>query len=220
MELGPIQAVVVAGGQGSRLGDERPKQFLRLGSQEMVAYSVEAFTAHPLVDRVVLVVPAEYVDYCTQKYAVSEVVAGGTTRQESVRQGLSVCDKQGLVLVHDAARPFVSPQLIGSCIEALREYEGVVPVVPVVDSLISVSLGRIAPVDRQPLRRVQTPQAFHASLLWAAHETSHQATDELGLVLAYKPEARIKLIPGEEENFKITTAADLAFARSLKRLLR
>jgi 2-C-methyl-D-erythritol 4-phosphate cytidylyltransferase / 2-C-methyl-D-erythritol 2,4-cyclodiphosphate synthase len=215
-------AIVVAGGDGSRLGADRPKAFVGLGGRPLLAYSIDLLEDHPAVDRIVLVVPAEWEEPATllaDELAAGKVVAavpGGETRALSVAAGLDVvADDAEAILVHDAARPFASAELIDGLLEALATHAGAVPAVAVTDTVKRVKGGRVAEtLDRRELRAVQTPQAFRAEALRRAYAASaaalRDATDCASLVEAAGLE--VAVVPGEGGNMKITSPEDLARA--------
>jgi 2-C-methyl-D-erythritol 4-phosphate cytidylyltransferase/2-C-methyl-D-erythritol 2,4-cyclodiphosphate synthase len=215
-------AIVVAGGEGSRLGADRPKAFVRLGGRPLLAHSIDLLEDHPAVDRMVLVVPAEWEEPATllaDELAAGKVAAavpGGETRALSVAAGLdAVAPGAETILVHDAARPFASAELIDRLLEALVTHPGAVPGLPVTDTVKRVSDGRVAEtLDRSELRAVQTPQAFQAEALrraYAAPATAlRDATDCASLVEAAGFD--VAVVPGEAGNLKITSSDDLARA--------
>ncbi len=201
-------AIVVAAGDGARLGADRPKAFVALGDRVLLAHSVELLEEHPAIDGVVLVVPEgweEPASLLADDLAAGKVtaaVAGGATRAHSVAAGLAeVPDDTDLILVHDAARPFASAELVSAVLAALGDADGAVPGVPVTDTIKRVA--------------VQTPQAFTAATLRQAYaqppEVIAAATDCASLVEASG--GSVAVVSGEPDNIKITTAADLERAR-------
>ncbi len=215
-------AIVVAGGEGSRLGADLPKAFARLAGRPLLAYAIDLLDDHPSVDGVVLVVPAEWEEPATllaDQLAAGKVaaaVAGGETRALSVAAGLAeVPDTAEAVLVHDAARPFASAGLVDELLAALAGHDGAVPCVPVTDTVKRVRDGRVVETPvRSELRSVQTPQAFRAAALRAAFARPQaewrDATDCASMVEAAG--LSVAAVPGDAGNVKITTAADLARA--------
>ena len=215
-------AIVVAGGDGARLGADQPKAFVRLGGRPLLAHSIDLLEDHPAVDRIVLVVPAEWEEPATLLAdelvagKVAAAVPGGETRALSVAAGLdAVGDDAETILVHDAARPFASAELIDRLLEALATHAGAVPAVPVTDTVKRVSDGRVAEtLDRSELRAVQTPQAFRAEALRRAYAAPaaalRDATDCASLVEAAGLD--VAVVPGEGGNMKITSPEDLARA--------
>ena len=201
-------AVVVAAGSGARFGER--KQYRPLLGRPVVAWAVAAAAAH--CDGTVLVVPADQVE---EAHAGADVVvAGGATRSASVRAGLAaVPDDADVVVVHDGARPVPVPAVWKGVLAAVAAgADAAVPVVPVTDTLREVGGST---VDRSRFVAVQTPQAFRATALRAAHDTEGDATDDAGLVEAAG--GRVEVVDGDPANVKITTPVDLALAELLCR---
>jgi 2-C-methyl-D-erythritol 4-phosphate cytidylyltransferase len=216
-----VAAIVVAAGSGERLGADIPKAFVHVGGKTLLEHAAGPFVAHPDVDDVVVVAPAEHLELAGALTGL-DVVAGGATRQASVAAGVAALDPQiQFVLVHDAARPFVPGVVIDAVLAALRAgAEAVVPVIGIHDTVRRVAAdGTLADtVDRSTLAAVQTPQGFRREVLVEAHEhgLGLAATDDAGLVEAIG--GRVTAVPGAEEAFKVTTPADLDRARSVARL--
>jgi 2-C-methyl-D-erythritol 4-phosphate cytidylyltransferase len=218
---GEIWAIVVAAGSGERLAADRPKAFVRLGGRTMLAWSLSMLDDHELIDGIVMVVPEEYEeraslladDLCAMKIAAA--VAGGATRPASVAAGVAcVPEDAAFILVHDAARPLVPPEVVDRVVAALRAgAEGVVPALPLADTVKRVGPdGSVAEtLDRGALRAVQTPQGFPAAILREALETAAgDATDCASMV--ERLGRSVVCVEGDERAFKITTPADLARA--------
>ena len=208
-----VWTIVVAGGSGQRFGGL--KQFAELGGRRMVDWAVEA--ARPSSSGVVLVVPAEQAsDPAFDAPPGTVVVAGGTTRSESVRCGLAAVPANAEVIcVHDAARPFASPQLFQTVISALgaQEVDAAIPGIAVADTIKVVNVEGVVShtPDRATLRAVQTPQAFRAAVLRAAHARTLEATDDAAVVEANG--GYVVVVAGEAENRKITGPDDLVWAK-------
>jgi 2-C-methyl-D-erythritol 4-phosphate cytidylyltransferase len=200
---GPVWVIVVAAGSGARFG--APKQYEPLGDRRVLDWSLAV--ARDAADGVVLVVPE---DHDTPEEA-DVVVTGGATRAASVRAGLAaVPEDAAVIVVHDAARPAASPELFDAVIEAvLAGADGALPGLPVVDTVKRVHDGRVVEtLDRAELVAVQTPQAFRAAALRAAHAGGGDATDDGALVEARG--GRVVVVPGDPDNVKVTSPADLA----------
>ncbi len=194
-----VWTVVVAGGSGTRFGG--PKQYVELAGRRAIDWSLAA--ARTVSEGIVVVVPATDVD--ADPGGADVVVAGGDTRSASVRNGLAAVPADaGIVVVHDAARPAASPALFRAVIDAVRAgAAAVVPGVAVTDSLRSRTGGA---VDREDLVAVQTPQAFDAAVLRAAHAAGVDGTDDASVVEAHG--AAVEVVPGETTNGKLTHPAD------------
>lgn len=198
----------MAAGSGVRFGER--KQYLRLGTVRVLDWALQA--ARAASDGVVLVVPA---DVATEPEPVADrVVAGGATRSASVRAGLAAVPADaGVIVVHDAARPVPAPGVWQRVLAAVAAgADAAVPAVPVSDTLRTV--GGTA-VDRDGIVAVQTPQAFRAAALRAAHEGEPEGTDDASLVEARG--GRVVVVDGDTTNVKITTPTDLALAELLCR---
>jgi 2-C-methyl-D-erythritol 4-phosphate cytidylyltransferase len=205
----PTWAIVVAGGGGTRFG--AAKQFARLGGATVVDRAVGV--AQESSDGVVVVVPA---DASWTAPAGVFVAIGGATRSDSVRAGLAlVPDEADIVIVHDAARPLASRALFALVIRAIGAgADGAVPALPVSDTLKRVAEGRVVEtVSREGLVGVQTPQAFRASALRAAHRVGAVETDDAALVEANG--GVVVVVEGERRNLKLTLADDLELAQRL-----
>jgi 2-C-methyl-D-erythritol 4-phosphate cytidylyltransferase len=213
----PEYAIIVAGGQGSRLGGSIPKQFLLLQGKPMLMHSAQAFLSYNNHIRLIIVLPADAInqwkDLCEKHrfIAAHQVIAGGSERFHSVRNGLSLIPgDEGLVAVHDAARPLVSPTLIANCFGLTRNHKAVVPVVHPTESLRKLGAGGTSQsVDRSEYRMVQTPQCFQVDILKRAYlqEYSNTFTDDASVVEAMGE--TVTLIEGEATNIKITVPGDL-----------
>jgi 2-C-methyl-D-erythritol 4-phosphate cytidylyltransferase len=212
-----IGLVLAAAGSGSRFGSDTPKQFIPLEGKPLYLHSLERFSS--FFEVAVLVLPEGWKEKVeTQVRSLSYrdrliLEIGGPRRQDSVYQGLNRLGKDiEMVLVHDAARPFTSSELISSVIEQTRQHEACVPVVPVRDTLKQVSDGRIVrTLDREGLSLVQTPQGFEIKLLKRAFQQAIQdgfyGTDEATLV--ERLGSTVHVVAGESSNLKVTCKEDL-----------
>lgn len=202
-----VWTVIVAAGSGTRFGGA--KQYLELAGIRVVDHSVAV--AAQVSDGVVVVVPNSDVSAESSRLAAAAVVAGGSSRAGSVRNGLAaVPDDAAIICVHDAARPLAGLDIYERVVaEVGSGAAGAVPVVPVTDTIRRVDGGV---VDRSTLQAVQTPQAFRAELLRAAHADAGDATDDASLVEAAG--YAIAAVPGNARNIKITHPDDLAAAEA------
>ena len=201
-------AIVVAGGSGERFGQR--KQYVSLGGSRVLDWALRSAAAH--ADGVVLVVPADAAD--EREPLATVVVAGGATRSASVRAGLDAVPPDATtIFVHDAARPVPVPEVWERVLAAvLAGADAAVPVVPVTDTLRSVSGGTI---DRSTVVAVQTPQGFRAEALRSAHCDAPEGTDDASLVEGAG--GRVVVVDGDERNLKITAPIDLERAELLCR---
>jgi 2-C-methyl-D-erythritol 4-phosphate cytidylyltransferase len=217
-------AIVLAAGSGERLGTTVPKAFVPLAGRPMLSRSAATALAIPEIGWVVAAVPPGHEDLAhamLEGTGAHAVVTGGDTRQASVRAALAVVPEDvPLIVCHDAARPFASPELFSLVVGALQRFpeaDGVVPVLPVPDTVKRVKDGFvIGTEDRQELGLAQTPQAFRAPVLRDAHGraavTGLGFTDDASVLewAGY----RVKAVSGESGNFKITTSEDLVRAEA------
>jgi 2-C-methyl-D-erythritol 4-phosphate cytidylyltransferase len=220
-----VVAIVVAAGVGTRFLSATPKQFLPLLGKPLVAHTLERFQESGVIDRIVLVLPPEGFDAARQMVAPFVdrsvrllAVSGGNSRQASVRNGLFAVEAgfAGLVAVHDGARPCVPPSLIARVVTAATEDGGAIAALPVVETLKQVTPELLVEktVDRERFYRAQTPQCFRYELLKRAFDRAEadgfEGTDEAALV--ERLGAPIRIVPGSEQNLKVTTAEDLSRA--------
>lgn len=204
--------ILVAAGRGNRMGGT-PKQWRDLGGKMVAAHALDAFRAVGL-DRVVIVAHPD--DLTLAESLGVPVVAGGATRSASVRAALDhlAQDPPAHILIHDAARPFVSAEVIDTVRAALEENEGAAPGLPVVDALWRAAGNTIeAPHPRDGLWRAQTPQGFRFDAIMAAHRSGQEAADDVELALAQG--MRVVLVTGSEENFKLTYPQDFGRAETV-----
>lgn len=216
-----VAAVIVAGGSGLRAGGEKPKQYQLIGGRPVIWWTCRAFLDHPLVDHVQAVIGAGHETMFAEATAGLDLplpVIGGATRQESCRAGIAAVGRQspGKVLIHDAARPFISPALIGGVIGWLDRFPAVVPGMPVAETLKFAPGGMVSrTVDRSGIWSAQTPQGFHYGDIRAAYDKAEAERTE-GLTddasVAEHAGVPISMIPGEPANRKLTTAQDIEIA--------
>ncbi len=217
----PVYAVIVAGGSGSRMGTAIPKQFLQLGEKPVLAHTMAAFLQACPGIHLILVLPAadlskaQIVLQAFPERIDVELVAGGASRFESVRNGLAVVPENAIVLVHDGVRCLVSPQLIQACIAEADARQSAVPVLPITDSIREISGNGSRAVDRETLRSVQTPQAFLSTPLKAAFAQGFHPSFTDEATVWESAGHRVNLILGEKSNLKITTPEDLVVAGML-----
>lgn len=222
-----VVAIIVAGGIGKRIGDSNlPKQFLILRDKPILAHTVEKFEKCDLIDEIILVVPEDYLGYCSQaivdKYSfnkIKRIICGGEERQDSVNKGLKACpDNTSIVAIHDGVRPFISSEKISESINLCEQKKAVILAVPAKDTIKRVEDGlAITTLDRKKLWLVQTPQVFEYKLILDAYEKAREdsfvGTDDSILVerLGYE----VTVLKGEYQNIKITTAEDLIIAEKI-----
>jgi 2-C-methyl-D-erythritol 4-phosphate cytidylyltransferase len=212
-------AIIVAGGIGSRMAADLPKQFLPIANEPLLFHTLRKFENS--VDQLILVMHPEWITYWNDliaKYSFNvkhSIVAGGQTRAQSVLNGLEHVENDCLVAIHDAARPTVTKELIDSTFKNAEKHGACIPVIDLKDSIREISEdGNSKAVNRSKFKSVQTPQTFQASILKAAFENKdyEKYTDDASLVEANG--TPIFLIEGEEQNIKVTTASDLILVAS------
>jgi 2-C-methyl-D-erythritol 4-phosphate cytidylyltransferase len=216
-EMALTYAIILAGGRGLRLNSDVPKQFLPLGTRPVIAWSIQAFNSSEAVDRVLVVIPNEFVarmEEIIDRYKfhkVEKIIPGGSTRQESAFNAIQYLDynDDDILLFHDAARPFIKQEIICDCIEAAKKHGAAAVYVPVQDTIAEIGDGfavSVPPRDR--FYSAQTPQAFLFSVMRRAHlyGTGVPATDDASL--AINAGFPVKMVQGDYTNFKITTELD------------
>lgn len=219
-------AIILAGGTGSRVGGNTPKQFLPLeDGRSVLEHAIDAFEAASSVDEIVVVMHPEWIEEAealrekNKWKKVMKVIPGGTERWESSYNAIKAYEDQDDVALwlHDAARPFVSQAILANIAEALKKHVAVTVAIPVTDTLYRVE-SQESIVESIPLRsefmRAQTPQAFHLNTIKTAYEKALAsgniiATDDAGILHKYMPDTPIYIVSGDESNRKITYREDL-----------
>ena len=221
MEQPRVGVIIVAGGSGKRMGGALPKQFSIIGGKPILAHTINAFRKALPASRIVVVLPAEYIEFwknLSARFEVAKhsVVEGGKERFYSVKNGIeALSDAVDLIAVQDGVRPFATKELILRTVACAAENGSAIPVVKAVDSYREVEGDTSHIIDRTPLRIVQTPQIFAAPVLRAAYDTEFRAefTDDASVV-EFSGE-RVALCEGDYLNIKITTPNDLALAEAI-----
>ncbi len=218
----PIYVVLVAGGQGTRMGTAIPKQFLEIEGKPILYHTLKAFGDAIPQAHFILVLPAQQISYAQmvlqhlpERIDIT-IVTGGNTRFHSVQNGLKAIETPGIVLVHDGVRPLVSADLIHSCVQQAFEKGSAVPAINISDSVRRILPDESStPVKREDLKLIQTPQTFKTEILLPAFEQEYreQFTDEATVCEAAGQQ--VWLIDGEKNNIKITTPEDILVATAL-----
>lgn len=220
-------AIVVAAGKGTRLGGDRPKQFLELGGLPLIVHTLRQFEHSKQIKEVITVLPADETagfESLTKKFGLikaNHAVAGGATRAQSVRNGLSQICKAEIVAVHDGVRPFVTPDEINKTVLAAQKTGAAILTAPVTDTIKRAEEDRIVEtISRAELRRALTPQCFRVEVLKQAYEHldelesgGFEITDESFLV--ERLGVQIISVEGNARNIKITNAEDLVLAEAI-----
>lgn len=211
-----VAAVILAGGSSLRFGGVRPKQFYTINGKELLSFSLSVFKSCSNIDEIVLVVPENYLSDMKLKYPKLKVVSGGKTRKESSYNGLKACSTNTeKVLIHDAARIFITKKMIDDCLVYLDRFDAVSLSIPLVDTVSICKNNEIKKMlNRDELRALQTPQGFNFNKIKLAHEKYNEdATDDVRLM--FEDGLKCKIIDGHENNFKITTKNDFENALNL-----
>lgn len=217
-------AVILAGGVGSRMGVNMPKQYLLVKDKPIISYCLDIFQKHNEIDKIVIVVSDEWKSYVMElvgKYGVSKVCGyapAGETRQHSIYNGLKCIDENAsgtdVCIIHDAARPLVSDKIISDCLLGAIEEDGAMPVIPVKDTIYQSKDGKTIGnlLNRSELFAGQAPEAFDFKKYYDIHNSvtdTEIATTAGSSEIAYRHGMKIRLVAGSERNFKITTIEDL-----------
>ena len=215
-------ALIVAGGKGTRMNNEIPKQFLLIKNKPILYYSIKAFLDAYEDMEVILVLPEEHMGKGQEiidgyfDNSRFRICAGGRTRFHSVQNGLSLInEEEAIVFVHDGVRCLITSSLIKSCYEAALEVGTAIPVVECRDSIRMITPNGNKILDRNKVKLVQTPQTFHSKIILPAFKIDYKDkfTDEASVVEAFG--LKVNLIDGEKNNIKITTPVDLHLAEIL-----
>ncbi|MBR6132175.1 MAG: 2-C-methyl-D-erythritol 4-phosphate cytidylyltransferase [Bacteroidales bacterium] len=218
-------AILMAAGHGSRMDSVVPKQFMPVQGRMLMEFSLQTFQNHPGIDEILIVLPEEYLGetellehFFSQYSKVNSVLAGGEERFQSSWSSIQwFADRRDdRLLLHDAARPGVTPRIIDDLLEALEHSEAAVTATPATDTVLKVGEGMQleATLDRKSLYYAQTPQAFRAGLLYDCFEQlfadgTFVPTDESGVVAHYRPDVPIRIVQGAPGNFKVTYPEDV-----------
>jgi len=211
----------VAGGSGTRMGASLPKQFMLLRDKPLLYYTLKAFLEAYDDLQLILVLPVDYTDMGQEiidaffdKERI-RITAGGDTRFQSVKNGISVVEEESIIFVHDGVRCLVSKELIHRCYQQTLETGTAVPVVPSKDSIRLITDDGNEAYDRNKVMLVQTPQTFHSKILIPAFQIGYKDkfTDEATVVEAFG--MKVSLVEGEENNIKITRPVDLLIAERI-----
>lgn len=211
--------IIVAGGNGTRMGGKLPKQFSLLESQPILMRSILCFIRYDAEIRVILVLPKSQITYWKELCLMYSfvyphiVVVGGETRYQSVRNGLNALGESDIVAVHDGVRPLVSQATIANCFDQAAKTGAAIPVLPVDETLRTGTMEHSQTVDRSFFFTVQTPQVFQTYLLKKAYAQNWNAafTDDASVV--EKQGIQVTMVPGNRENIKITYPGDLLLAK-------
>jgi len=214
-------AVIVAGGSGNRMNAAIPKQFLPINGTAVLLYTIETFLSAFSDLEIILVLPEKFMrdgDAIVQQASDPkriEIAAGGNTRFHSVKNGLKLVTENAIVFVHDAVRCLVTNDLIHRCYEGALENGNAIPAIPVSDTVRMETAEGSVVVDRTKLLVIQTPQTFFSNLLLKAFEQEYDSSFTDEATVAEKFGIKIHLIPGEDENIKLTRPIDMEIAEKI-----
>lgn len=221
-------ALIPAAGMGKRMGATVNKQYLQLGGLPILAHTLAVFQQCPQISGICLVSPADEIAFCRDQVVaahgftkVIDIVPGGRERQNSVMNGLKALKRYAagddVVLIHDGVRPFITPELLQESIAIAQANDGALVAVQAKDTIKTVRDGIVQDTpDRSTLWQAQTPQSFRFSLIFDAHQSAEEAgfigTDDSSLV--ERRRGRVRIVPGDYRNIKITTPEDLILAEA------
>lgn len=213
-------ALIMAGGSGTRMKTEIPKQFIEIAGLPVIMHTILRFEQFDPEIQIILVLPENQIDLWAQlckKYKFNnlyQLAKGGETRFHSVKNGLRMIAGEGIVFIHDAVRPLVSVQTLRNCLETAIGKGNALPVIPVIDSVRISEMNSSFPADRSKIFLVQTPQTFQTSQIISAYKNvTHSGFTDDATVLE-STGVEINLVEGNRENIKITTPADLIIAEA------
>lgn len=226
-----VTVIIVAAGKGRRMGSDTPKQYLVIDGKVILDKTIEQFEKNSMVDNIIVVVNNEDMELVRKKLSydrprINKIVVGGEQRINSVYNGISNIEEDmqnGIVLIHDGVRPFVSQKLINNCIETAYENGACVPVIDLVDTVKQISKDDFVKktIDRSKYKAVQTPQAFDYEIIKKCYELALEdkikVTDDSALAEHYG--YKVKAIKGLQKNIKITTQFDLKVAELIARMV-
>ncbi len=215
-------AIIMSGGSGSRIGSQIPKQFLKINGSTLIESVLETFNNHPEIQSIIIVSKEELIKKTElivneKKFnKVKKIIPGGSTRQISSRLGVFESDENySNIIIHDAARPFITNDLIGRILNGLNTSKAVIPVTESTDTLISVSSDNFLKgyLNRNSIRRVQTPQGFKREIILKAHKLAeiegiNDFTDDGSMVIHFNI-SKVSIVKGEISNIKITYKNDI-----------
>lgn len=215
-----VSAIIVAAGVGKRMNAPIPKQFIKIQGKTILEHTLDKFIGAKFFQEIIVIVSEDYMNFAQtivakKEYQTVSIHLGGKERFHSVKNGLQKLNTNcNTVFIHDAVRPFCTPDLLKNCLEASNNFNGLVPTIKMKDSVREIdSNGNSESIDRSKLRSVQTPQVFDYTKLVEAYNVdfSESFTDDASVF--EKSGHSIELIDGEIENIKITTPEDLELAR-------
>ena len=215
--------IIVAGGFGSRMQANTPKQFLNVNGNPILFYTIRCFDSFIKGIPIILVLPEPYIDYWKSIIKKSNfnythlIKSGGETRFQSVKNGLELISEPGLIAIHDGVRPLVSKETLHRVFTKAEKEGNAIPAIPINESIRKIADENTEQVNREHYRLIQTPQCFHSDIIRRAYEQQYREefTDDASMVEAMG--IKINLVEGNPENIKITRPVDLKIAEALLR---
>ena len=214
-------AIIVAGGSGTRMKSDIPKQFINIGGKPILMHTIEAYTSYSSTLKLILVLPEIQVPFwrglCEKhKFSIKhKIVNGGNSRFQSVKNGLNAISGNGVVAIHDGVRPFISTEIIKESFRVAAEKGNAVTSVPLKDSIRFVEGEKNNVVDRNQYQLIQTPQTFQIDLIKRAFEAKEETSFTDDASVLERLGDKINLIAGDYKNIKITTSEDLIMANAI-----
>jgi len=215
--------IIVAGGFGSRMHSNTPKQFLNVNGSPLLFYTIRCFDSFIKGIPIILVLPEPYIDYWKSIIKKNNfnythlITSGGETRFQSVKNGLKLISEPGLIAIHDGVRPLVSKETLQRVFTKAEKEGNAIPAIPINESIRKIAAENTEQVNREHYRLIQTPQCFHSDIIRRAYEQQYREefTDDASVVEAMG--TKIYLVEGNPENIKITRPVDLKIAEALLR---
>ena len=202
--------IILGSGISERFGADIPKQFIEFNNKKIIEYSINTFLNHKKVSEVIIVVPLKWIDIIKKKYIECKVVEGGQTRFQSMLNGYNeISRKSENILIHDAARPLVSKEIIDNCIDYLNSYDAACPYIDIIDSIISKNNKSINYLNRDEIKKIQTPQGFKRNISDNFSKREPFGSDDISMAIHYNKDISVKFFKGEIKNFKITNNIDM-----------
>ena len=208
--------IILGSGSGERFNSKIPKQFIYYKNKRIIQYSIDTFLNNDKILEVIIVVPQKWVEEIQIMYKKCKVIVGGSTRFESMCNGFNnISIKSNTVLIHDAARPLVSKNIIDNCINFLDNYDASCPYIDSKDSIISKKNGFVNYLNRDEIKKVQTPQGFKKNIVKKYSNNRAYGYDDISAAMYYNDNLNVKFFEGEVNNFKITNDIDMHLFRGI-----
>lgn len=203
-------AIILGSGSSNRFDAEKPKQFINYKNKDIIEYSINTFLSCDKIFEVIIVIPKDWINEYKKKYKTCKIVEGGQSRFKSMCNGFKlISDKSKNILIHDAARPLVSKKIISKCINYLDHYDASCPYIDTIDSIIFKDKHSEEYLDREKIKKIQTPQGFRRNALGNYCQNKAYGYDDISGAIYYNNKISVKFFKGDINNFKITNKTDL-----------